>query len=227
MAETDTRLLPQPSPWARHFLDTVGERPVPLYGSPEWAALSDNDPLRVASCVRAAEAWAAAGDPAALAARLATEIAVARAQERPEHRLADAIGWAATSRERVEGLAAAAMAEIRLAAAVAAPVPAFAPATAVVDTPDWPHVTQPGGDLGAEMEDTLFTVQQVNDLLDPEIRAAIRTGGEPPVRAPGQTPQHAMSPVAAAATRSTWSSRPVGMPVTVAAAAQRSAGVGR
>lgn len=42
--------------WARRYLDTA-PRPIPRYGSSEWLALPDG-PVKVASVVIAAEAWA-------------------------------------------------------------------------------------------------------------------------------------------------------------------------
>jgi hypothetical protein len=52
---------------------TAGE--VPLYGSEEWEALPDTDPRRVASVVRAAEAWRRDGQAEHLATRLQIELA--------------------------------------------------------------------------------------------------------------------------------------------------------
>ncbi|MBA2558665.1 MAG: hypothetical protein H0V07_02040 [Propionibacteriales bacterium] len=61
--------------WA-YALIRQAETPAPLYGSPEFNSLAMDDPRRVASCVRAAEAWAQDGDE--LPERLADEIAQLR-----------------------------------------------------------------------------------------------------------------------------------------------------
>lgn len=137
----------EPSDWARHFLDAVAGQEVPEYRSPAWEALPVNDPRKVAACVAAAERYAALTDPAQVADRLAVELAAARAQAASEARqkqaqLADAVGWAASSRGRMEGVAVGALAEL---AAAARPGPdAFDPPTPVRNSPDWPPVVQPG-----------------------------------------------------------------------------------
>jgi hypothetical protein len=43
---------------------------IPIYGSAAWEALNNLDPRRLASIVRAAEAWRLDGEPAAVRARL-------------------------------------------------------------------------------------------------------------------------------------------------------------
>lgn len=67
-----------PSSWAQRLIAAGGPN-LPLYGSPEWAALADRDPRKVASCVRAAEAWRRDSDPSEIAHRMREELAVMRA----------------------------------------------------------------------------------------------------------------------------------------------------
>jgi hypothetical protein len=50
---------------------------IPIYGSPEWAALDRLDPRRFASVVRAAECWRQEGTAEAIRARLLDELEVA------------------------------------------------------------------------------------------------------------------------------------------------------
>jgi hypothetical protein len=50
---------------------------IPIYGSPEWAALDRLDPRRFASVVRAAECWRTEGTDQAIRARLLDELEVA------------------------------------------------------------------------------------------------------------------------------------------------------
>lgn len=56
--------------WARHLLDAAPD--APSYGSPEWLALPESHPAKVAAVVRAAECWAVDGDE--LEARLRVEV---------------------------------------------------------------------------------------------------------------------------------------------------------
>ncbi|MGH8774815.1 MAG: DUF2742 domain-containing protein [Jiangellaceae bacterium] len=50
---------------------------IPIYGSPEWEGLDDFDPRRIASVVRAAEAWRLDGTDETIRARLLDELEVA------------------------------------------------------------------------------------------------------------------------------------------------------
>lgn len=55
----------------------------PSYGSPEWCALPEGSPAKVAAVVRAAECWAVEGDD--LERRLRVEVmALSRANKREE-----------------------------------------------------------------------------------------------------------------------------------------------
>ena len=81
MARPDDRLLgPDPGPtpaWSARLLDRApGD--VPAYGSPEWEALPDTDPGKVAATVAAAEAWRRSTHPDVVADRLALDLAAAR-----------------------------------------------------------------------------------------------------------------------------------------------------
>src|SRR4051794_17507430 len=49
-------VIPPRLEWAAALIDRATGH-VPEYGSPEFEALPDNSPEKVASCVRAAEAW--------------------------------------------------------------------------------------------------------------------------------------------------------------------------
>jgi hypothetical protein len=51
--------------------------PIPEYGSPEFEALPDNSPEKVASCVRAAEAWRTYFFPEEITRRLRAEFEAA------------------------------------------------------------------------------------------------------------------------------------------------------
>ena len=62
--------------WVRDLLRNAGEAELPLYGSAAWAAAPE--PVRVASCVRAAEAWRLESDPHRIAARLEQELEAAQ-----------------------------------------------------------------------------------------------------------------------------------------------------
>jgi hypothetical protein len=73
-------LVPMPLPWATALIRAGGER-VPDYGSPEWAALPDDSPAKVAACVLAAECWRAETDPAWIAWRLRAELDEHHAEE--------------------------------------------------------------------------------------------------------------------------------------------------
>lgn len=67
--------------WARAFIAVAPD--APAYGSPEWLALPDGSPAKVAATVRAAECWARDGDE--LEERLWVEVtALSRANKRAE-----------------------------------------------------------------------------------------------------------------------------------------------
>jgi len=72
-------IQPQPT-WATALIRAAGGR-VPEYGSPEWHALPEDSPARVASCVIAAECWRQYTDPEETARRLAAEVAELRYQQ--------------------------------------------------------------------------------------------------------------------------------------------------
>ncbi len=62
--------------WAQQYMDrgfAVGD--VPIYGSDEWHELADDDPRRVAACVRSAERYRRDNEPEAIAAQLRQEMA--------------------------------------------------------------------------------------------------------------------------------------------------------
>lgn len=71
--------------WAQQLMRAVSGV-LPLYGSPEWDAAPAA--VRVASCVRAAEAWRRDRDPHVIAARLDVELDVAWAYEERDYE-----GW--------------------------------------------------------------------------------------------------------------------------------------
>jgi hypothetical protein len=72
--------------WARALMAQAGDVDLPLYGSAEWEAAPE--PVRLASAVRAAEAWRREADPHVIATRLETELEAGwREQER------DYDGW--------------------------------------------------------------------------------------------------------------------------------------
>jgi hypothetical protein len=67
--------------WARHLIDAAPD--APSYGSPEWLALPEGHPAKVAAVVRAAECWAVDGDD--LERRLRVEVlALSRANKQAE-----------------------------------------------------------------------------------------------------------------------------------------------
>lgn len=74
IAGPDTGPVPA---WSARRLPRRGV-PVPEYGSPEWLALDDLDPAKVAATVAAAEAWRISTHPAAVADRLQGELNAAR-----------------------------------------------------------------------------------------------------------------------------------------------------
>lgn len=81
--------------WARHLLAAAPD--APSYGSPEWLALPESSPAKVAAVVRAAECWAIDGDD--LEARLRLEVlALSRAYKRAEDAeyVAGCKAWAKT-----------------------------------------------------------------------------------------------------------------------------------
>lgn len=61
--------------WAFPLIRRGGAN-LPAYGSDEWLALPENSPIRIASCVRAAETWAQQGDN--LVAELREEVEQSR-----------------------------------------------------------------------------------------------------------------------------------------------------
>lgn len=65
--------------WARPLIARVGDAPIPLFGSAEWALAPDS--VRVASCVRAALAWRVECDPHRLAVLIEAELEAARRAE--------------------------------------------------------------------------------------------------------------------------------------------------
>lgn len=156
-------LRPEPDPWAARVqaqaLAAAGAREVPAYGSPEFHALPDTSPLRVASAVAAAEAWRTYWTPEEHAARLRAELAAGRAAGvDAADRLADAIGWAAGAPGRVEVLAAAATRTVRETAVAPAEQGASRP---LVADPGWPAVAAPPGVELIE-PDQLRLIRQVN-----------------------------------------------------------------
>lgn len=73
---TDAPLIPLLLPWAEALIDRATGT-IPEYGSPEFEALPDNDPRKVASCVRAAEAWRTYFSPEEITRRLRAEFEAA------------------------------------------------------------------------------------------------------------------------------------------------------
>jgi hypothetical protein len=69
-------VLPTRLGWAAGLIDRA-EGFIPEYGSPEFEALPDDSPERVASCVRAAEAWRVYFSPEEIARRLRAELEAA------------------------------------------------------------------------------------------------------------------------------------------------------
>lgn len=115
----------QPDPWAAKHMAAAGPD-TPVYGSPEWSALDDNSPVKAAACVRAAQAWLEAKDPAVIAEQLQAEIAAARAEAQRVQLLGVVETVHATANR------------------VAQQVEPFSPPREVRQTPDWPPVAQPG-----------------------------------------------------------------------------------
>lgn len=88
---------------------------IPLYGSPEWDALPDTDPRRVAAVARAAEAWRRGGEAEHLAVQLRMELAeddllfrmrlqLAERDARADYVASTAPSWAELQRRRAEML---------------------------------------------------------------------------------------------------------------------------
>lgn len=72
--------LPTRLEWAAALIErAVGT--IPEYGSPEFLALPDNSPEKVASCVRAAEAWRTYFSPEEITRRLRAEFETATEYE--------------------------------------------------------------------------------------------------------------------------------------------------
>lgn len=84
-------LIPTRLDWAAALIERATGF-IPEYGSPEFEALPDNAPEKVASCVRAAEAWRVYFSPEEIARRLRMELEAA-------HLADDAAVW---SKEIVE-----------------------------------------------------------------------------------------------------------------------------
>lgn len=63
-----------PGPWATRTLRDADPATLPTYGSPEWEALADDDPAKLAATVRAAEAWRTQLDPTRIAEALWAEL---------------------------------------------------------------------------------------------------------------------------------------------------------
>lgn len=94
------------TPLARLLIGRVADRfviPIQRYGSPEYDALSDQDPRRAASVVVAAEAWRDHCSPERVAEDLLAEMAyvdleIARRVRESSWDVADAVDWAAVFR---------------------------------------------------------------------------------------------------------------------------------
>lgn len=69
--------------WALTFMRTATSDRLPLYGSPEF--LRSNGLTRLASAVRAAEAWRRDGDAHVLAAQLDVELEAARRYDEADY----------------------------------------------------------------------------------------------------------------------------------------------
>jgi hypothetical protein len=69
-------VLPTRLEWAAGLIDRA-EGFIPEYGSPEFEALPDDSPEKVASCVRAAEAWRVYFSPEEIGRRLRAELEAA------------------------------------------------------------------------------------------------------------------------------------------------------
>lgn len=60
--------------WGQQFLDRAhGRGPIPIFGTPAWAALDDTDPRKVAACVVAAWWFAEQHTPEAIEQRTREE----------------------------------------------------------------------------------------------------------------------------------------------------------
>lgn len=68
--------LPAQLRWAAALIDRAAGF-IPEYGSPEFEALPDSAPEKVASCVRAAEAWRVYFSPEEISRRLRAELEAA------------------------------------------------------------------------------------------------------------------------------------------------------
>lgn len=66
-------LISRRLPWAAARIDAA-ERPIPEYGSDEWAALPDNSRAKIAAVIIAAECWRAEIDPEWIAWRRFIEL---------------------------------------------------------------------------------------------------------------------------------------------------------
>jgi Protein of unknown function (DUF2742) len=85
-----------PLSWAQQLIANGGDS-FPEYRSPEWMALDDRDPRKVAACVEAAESWWASRNGTAdvfafPSTRRAREIAEAR-RPRPGDHPGGPVAW--------------------------------------------------------------------------------------------------------------------------------------
>lgn len=120
---------PTADPWAvrvrAQAVAAAGGAEPPAYGSPEWTALPEDHPLRVAAAVQAAEAWRTWWTPTEHARRLAGEVDGLRAERE-----------AAEQRRLVQQVNATAN---RMLTRPGPPT-----STPVHDAPGWPQVARPG-----------------------------------------------------------------------------------
>jgi hypothetical protein len=61
--------------WAARLIRAAG-KPIPRYGTPDWQALAEGSPAKIAAVVVAAESWAREGDE--LEERLRAEVEMSR-----------------------------------------------------------------------------------------------------------------------------------------------------
>lgn len=191
----DVLLPPAPDPWAARVqaqaLAAADATEVPAYGSPEFDALPETSPLRVAAAVAAAEAWRTYWSPEEHARRLELELAAGRAAGVDgADRLADAIGWAAGAPGRVEVLAAAATRTVRETAVDPAEQGAARP---LVADPAWPALVAPPG-VEVIDPDQLRLIRQVG-AVGRELRTE-HAGSSPPAARP-RLPQREQTAVVA------------------------------
>lgn len=135
--------LPLPTAWARERITAAGGE-LPDYGSPEWHALADENPRKLAAALVAAEAHRY--ETETLADRLAREIAENRywAEAAALHEaIADG---ARRAMRRDEQLAEHTRKVVDAAARrlLSPPPPPFTDPVEVVDSEGWPPVRRPG-----------------------------------------------------------------------------------